>query len=119
VAYFEEFELSAHTLGVLLCSVVAAACGQILFKMGATGRTSFVDFLNAWNFSGGVAYLLSTVLWIYALSKTPLTVVYPFTALTFVLAYAAGAFLFDEAVSLASISGVLLILLGLFLTTRY
>jgi drug/metabolite transporter (DMT)-like permease len=90
----------------------------VLFKIGASGQTTLVGFLNGWNCAGALAYAFGTALWIYALSKAPLTAVYPFTALTFVFVFAAGAFFFDEAVSLASIGGVLLILLGLFLTTR-
>lgn len=47
----------------------------------------------------------------------PLTVAYPFTVLTFALVYLAGAFLFNEPVTMRAMGGVLLILGGLFLIT--
>ncbi|MDN7907546.1 hypothetical protein QZM18_26010 [Burkholderia diffusa] len=39
------------------------------------------------------------MLWIFALSKAGLTVVYPFTALMFVLVFLAGIVFFGERVS--------------------
>ena len=51
------------------------------------------------------------------LSRTPITVAYPFTALTFALVYLAGALLFGEPVTIRAIAGVILILSGLFLIT--
>jgi uncharacterized membrane protein len=44
-----------------------------------------------------------------------LTVVYPFTALTFVLVYLVGVFVLGEATSLKAMVGVAAVLLGLFL----
>jgi undecaprenyl phosphate-alpha-L-ara4N flippase subunit ArnE len=43
----------------------------------------------------------------------PLTVVYPFTALTFVLVYGIGVLIFGEAVRPITVVGVALILTGL------
>lgn len=110
--------MTARLVSILLASALLAAGGQLLFKLGATGGITLGAFLNRWLIIGLVAYGLSTVLWIYALSKAPLTAVYPFTALTFVLAYGGGALVFKETVSTSGVIGVALILGGLFLTTR-
>ena len=107
--------MSAPLLGCLLGGVFFAAVGQVLFKVGATGRSELYDFFNPAIAIGLLCYGLGTVLWIFALSKAPLTVVYPFTALTFVLVYAAGMIFFGEAISARSLSGIVLILVGLFL----
>jgi len=100
---------------VLLSSTVAAAGGQILLKMGAVGRNSPVEFANPWIACGLFCYGISAALWILALSKAPLSLVYPYTAVTFVLVYLCGPLLFRETVAVQSMAGVGLVLLGLLL----
>ncbi len=99
----------------LLLASILAAVGQILFKTGAQGRLVWVEFINPALIAGLVCYGLSTLLWIYCLSRLPLRVVYPYTALTFVLVYL-GAFLaFGERPGGRGLLGVALVLVGLFL----
>jgi undecaprenyl phosphate-alpha-L-ara4N flippase subunit ArnE len=107
--------MTARIYGVLIAGTVLAALGQVLFKIGATGRSALVDFVNIWIVAGLVSYALGTMLWIYSLSKAQLTIVYPFTALTFVLVYLVGVFVLGEETSLRAIVGVVAVLLGLFL----
>ena len=79
------------------------------------GGRPFSSFVNAWLLAGLVAYALGTLLWIYALSKVRLTVVYPFTALTFVLVYLFGVLILHEPTTGKALAGVALVLGGLFL----
>jgi drug/metabolite transporter (DMT)-like permease len=101
----------------LLAGAAFGAVGQVLFKVGATSRTALADFINSWICLGLMSYGLGTLIWIYALSKAPLTVVYPFTALTFVMVYGSGILLFGEQTSVRAGLGVGLVLVGLFLIT--
>lgn len=103
--------------GALVAGTLFAAAGQVAFKLGATGRSSFGEFLNLWIGGGLILYGLGTVLWIFALSRLSLTIVYPFTALTFVLVYCAGVVLLGETATATQFWGVGLVLLGLFLIT--
>ena len=100
---------------ILVAGTVFAAVGQVLFKIGASGREALSSFVNAWLLAGLVAYALGTLLWIYALSKVRLTVVYPFTALTFVLVYVFGITILNEPTTVKALAGVTLVLGGLFL----
>jgi drug/metabolite transporter (DMT)-like permease len=100
---------------LLLAGTLFAAAGQILFKIGASGREDISSFFNPWILGGLVAYALGTLLWIYALSKVRLTVVYPFTALTFVLVYLFGSLILHEPTTTKALFGVALVLGGLFL----
>lgn len=109
--------MSSSLIASLLGGVFLAALGQVLFKVGATGRSSLQDFVNPAITFGLICYGFGTVLWIIALAKAPLTFVYPFTALTFVIVYAAGVLFFGEATSLRSLTGIVLILAGLFLVS--
>lgn len=106
-----------YTFIALLAGAIFAASGQVLFKIGASGRESLTDFINLWIFGGLVLYGIGTVLWIFSLSKVNLLIVYPFTALTFILVYLSGIFIFNEPTSIKALFGVSLILLGLLLIT--
>lgn len=98
----------------ILAGVLFAAAGQVALKVGADGRKALIEFFNAWIVLGLVCYAIGTLLWIFSLSRVGLTVVYPFTALTFVLVYLAGIVAFGEHVGLVQWLGVALILAGLY-----
>lgn len=100
---------------ILFGAAFLAAVGQVLFKIGATGREQLSAFINPWIIAGLAAYALGTVLWIYSLSKGALTLVYPFTVLAFVLVYAFGVLILHEPTTVKANAGVVLVLLGLFL----
>jgi undecaprenyl phosphate-alpha-L-ara4N flippase subunit ArnE len=103
------------THAILLSSSLCAAAGQMMLKQGATGRTEPLQFVNLWIAGGLVLYALGTVLWVGALSNTPLTVVYPYTALTFVIVYLSGALVFGEMVPARAVAGAAIVLIGLLL----
>lgn len=76
-------------------------------------NAALLDFFNPRIAAGLALYLLGSCLWVYCLSRAPLSVVYPFNALNFVLvAFLAFAFL-DERLSLLSLCGLGFILLGI------
>ena len=85
--------MSISTVAILLVSCLLAAIGQLLFRVGAAGRTGIAEFLNPHLLAGLLSYAASTVLWVYALARAHLAVVYPFTLLTFVLAGAGAVFI--------------------------
>lgn len=107
--------MSQITFVALIMSAMFGASGQLLFKLGATDRATFLDYLNVPIVGGFLCYGIGAVLWIFALSQAPLALVYPFTALTFVLVYLAAAFLFGETISIRALAGIILVLFGLFL----
>ena len=101
--------------GLLLLSAACAASGQVLFKIGAAGAHGLTDYVNL-SVAGGLGfYGVGTLMWIFALSRAPLTAVYPYTALTFVLVYVAGALLFHEPAPPRTLVGIALVLGGLLL----
>jgi drug/metabolite transporter (DMT)-like permease len=103
------------SLLMLLAASLAAACGQLLLKVGAQGRVHALEFLNAPVAFGLLLYLCGTILWIYVLSKEKLVVVYAFTALTFVLVYLGAVLTLGESLTLKAGGGVALVLAGLYL----
>jgi drug/metabolite transporter (DMT)-like permease len=103
----------------LLVASVLAAAGQLLFKIGASGRASLIAFFNPYIFTGLVLYGLGTIIWIYVLAREQLVHVFAFTALSFVLVYAGAVLLLGERMAIGGAIGVAFVLAGLFLITQY
>jgi undecaprenyl phosphate-alpha-L-ara4N flippase subunit ArnE len=101
--------------GLLLISSLAAAGGQVLLSKGAAGRASLLEFINVWVVAGFGLYFIGSAIWVYGLSRGPLTTVYPYTALTFVLVCLSGAVFYGETVSPRALAGIACVLLGLLL----
>ncbi len=98
---------------VVIVSSVFAAIGQLLLKWGAAGNTTVLAFVNLYVVSGLAAFIVSTTLWLYALAHEKLSVVYPFTVLSFVLVYCASYFVLNEDLSGRALAGAVLVLAGL------
>lgn len=94
---------------------LAAAAGQLLFRVGAQDKTSLSEFINAPILLGLLLYVLGTLLWIYTLSKEKLVVVYAFTVLTFALVYIGSMFLLGESLGARGVCGIALVMGGLYL----
>lgn len=99
-------------LYLVLGSLLGAA-GQVLLKTGANGAASLADYANLRILLGLASYALGTVFWVLALARLPLSKVYPFTILTFVLVYIASVYFLGERLSVTLAVGVLLVLSGL------
>jgi multidrug transporter EmrE-like cation transporter len=111
---------------LLIISVLIGGMGQILFKQGmimmgkpviTASIQSIFSFLLKIITSpvlllGMLCYILSTIVWMYVLSRVDLNRVYPFTALTFVVVFLASMFIFHEVIPPNRFIGVGLIMAG-------
>ncbi len=113
---------------LLLISAVSASLGQVLFKKGvlivgeATFKSSVIGELtklifNPIVFLGLIFYVISTILWLIALSKATLNFVYPFTILTFALVMLSSRFIFLENIPPLRYLGIGLIIFGIMLSS--
>jgi drug/metabolite transporter (DMT)-like permease len=109
--------MTRSTITLLLGAAVAAAMGQVLFRLGARDRIGLLDFLNPYIVIGMLCYAAGMAAWIYALSKEQMINVYAFTALTFVLVYLSGVFLLGEQINVTKAIGIVLIICGLYFVT--
>lgn len=98
---------------LLLISTFSAAAGQLMLRLGAKNSSQLLDFFNYQIILGLVLYAISTLTWIYSLSKVELVKVYVFTALTFVLVYMGAVLILGESFTLINALGITLILFGL------
>ena len=102
-----------HPSVYLLLGSVLGASGQVLLKTGANGATSLNDYANLWIVLGLGCYALGTAFWLLALARLPLSKVYPFTILTFVLVYVGSVYILGERISITLAVGLALVFSGL------
>ena len=109
---------------MVFISVLFGAIGQILFKKGMTSIGTFEMskilsiLFTPTIFSGFIFYGISSIMWLYVLSKHQLSTVYPILSLGYILTTVAGYYLFNEKITGVNIAGIVLICLGIILITR-
>lgn len=100
------------------------ATGQMLFKLGSNGKqiNSLFDIIKLFFtpivFLALCLYAGTTGLWLYILSKTPISQAYPIQALAFPLVLIVSSFVFHEQISINKWIGVLIIVAGVTVATH-
>lgn len=110
----------------LLCllNTLLMATGQMLFKYGSSGKeiSSIFDivklFFSPIVFVALCLYAATTGLWLYILSRTPMSHAYPIQALAFPVVLLASMVFFHESITTAKWIGVIIIVCGVFVATR-
>jgi drug/metabolite transporter (DMT)-like permease len=102
---------------ILLLTALAAfigSIGQLEFKQGANNLQWDIKMLltNYHLIAGLVVYALSTVLYVYALNKENLSILYPIIATSYIWTLIFSRIFLKEPVGLTSWAGVFFILLG-------
>ena len=114
------------TLLLLLGSVACDVTGQVCFKLGvghetegAAGSPSLLHKVlhSPWIALGVMVYALEFVLWFAALSRTQLSIAFPFTALGYVGVVLASRYILNERISLRRWVGIGTIVDGVVLVT--
>ena len=113
------------TLLLLLGSVACDVTGQVCFKLGvgheAVGAgapsLAYKVFHSPWIALGVAVYAVEFVLWFAALSRTQLSVAFPFTALGYVGVVMASRYILKERISLRRWAGIGTIVVGVVLVT--
>lgn len=104
---------------LILSNTCILVIGQFLWKYGMMKTTFSLNPLalmkmlfSPFIFSGLVMYGAATILWLFILSRVPLSVAYPVQSIAYVLAVFGACFVFHEPLSPTKIIGVILIILG-------
>jgi len=94
------------------------ALGQLLFKqaglrLSANGQQNVLQtMLDPFLIAALALYGIGTLLWVYVLSRLPLSQAYPFMAFTYILVPVASMLLFKETIPPAYWIGAALIIAG-------
>jgi len=91
-------------LTLLLVTVACDVAGQVCFKLGVGGagaeRGSFLSTLaSPWVVAGVLIYVVEFTVWFAALTLTPLSVAFPFMALSYCGVVIASRYVLRERVS--------------------
>ena len=104
----------------LLIFVFGFSIGQIFLKLGVDNTTIkfnsfevFRLFLNKYFTLSMLIYFFSALLWAYLLSQHPISSIYPFVSLVFVIVPILAFLFLDEKMEPNIIAGSIIIFLGL------
>lgn len=107
-------------LAILVAYSFGLALGQCMFKLAAErarapeGHTFFAALLTSWHFYASITlYAVLTLLWIWILSRVPLSRAYPFVALAFIFTPVLSSLMFGERIDAWYMVGLAAILGGL------
>jgi multidrug transporter EmrE-like cation transporter len=112
--------VSLKPIVAILLSILLGTCGQLALKYGtrlAVAREASTGVLarylaNPYMWCALFLYGISTVLWIYSLSRVNLSYAYPMVALGYVLVCVFSVLLFKETMPTLRIAGLGVIILG-------
>ena len=119
-----ERRMSAVELTLVLSSVSLAAVAQLLLRHGmqAAGQAEGSLITKAATsphvIGGLLLFGISALLWLYALSRVPLSKAYPFNAISYVGILVAARFIGHEHVTKTRWLGALFVVVGLLLVVR-
>ncbi len=106
-------------IGITLVSALVAAAAQYMYKRGiqafALNMREIIDVFKKRDILiGGVLYVLSLFIYLFALDNAPLiSFVYPVFASTFVFVLLISKFVFHERVNLHRVAGMAFIIAGI------
>ena len=95
---------------ILVVSTFLGGLGQFLFKLGLNSTNMLILLLLI--FFGFISYVISTVFYFFALSRTSLTWVYSFGGLSYIFASLFALFILNEPISLLRWLGIIVIAIG-------
>jgi drug/metabolite transporter (DMT)-like permease len=125
------FSMTAPLLLLILFSVSLSGLAQVLFKYGvstAAARAAMADgsaasvllaFVDSPAVIAGLAmYGFGTLIWLNVLSRTDLSLAYPFVGLSFIITALLGYILFHEPFHPGRVAGTVLVVAGVILVAR-
>ncbi len=116
--------------GIILLGVLLNAGAQLLLKEGMrrVGHFEFVwanvipigmqVAVNPFVLLGLLAYVVSVGVWLLVLSRVEVSFAYPMLSIGYIVNAVAGYYLFQENLSLTRVTGILIIIAGVYLITR-
>jgi len=75
--------------------------------------------LDPFIFSGFIAAFIASLFWMAAMTKFEITHAYPFMSLAPALVFLLGVFVLNESFTLGKVIGLIIIMLGIFITVKF
>lgn len=115
---------------LILLGVLLNAAAQLLLKAGMNQighfEFSFANIVpigmrvivNVPIITGLAAYVMSVVVWLLVLSRVQVSYAYPMLSIGYIVNAVAAYYFFGESLSLIRISGIVVIILGVYMVSR-
>ena len=122
--------MNAISFSLLMTGVLLNAGAQLLLKAGTNAVGVFAFSSDnlvpvGWKLAtephivGGLGcYVLSVIVWILALSRVEVSIAYPMLSIGYVVNALAAWYLFGEAVTLTRLTGIGIIIIGVYIVAR-
>jgi multidrug transporter EmrE-like cation transporter len=122
--------MSLVSFSLIMLGVFLNAVAQLLLKAGtnAIGQFEFqaenivpigMKLALEPHILGGIAcYVISLVVWIMGLSRVEVSIAYPMLSVGYVLNAVAAWYLFGEALSMMRLTGIGVIIVGVYIVSR-
>ena len=122
--------MSLVSFSLLMLGVLLNATAQLLLKAGtnAIGQFEFSAgnlvpvglklALEPHILGGMLCYVISLIVWIMGLSRVEVSIAYPMLSVGYVLNAVAAWYLFGEAVSVTRLTGIGVIIIGVYIVAR-
>ena len=113
--------MSTKDLLLILANTLMLVTGQFLWKWGMMNKQhefssllGIVRILFSPPILGGlIIYAFATILWLFILSRVPLSIAYPLQSLAYIITVFGAYFIFKEPITLYKVVGCLFILFGI------
>jgi multidrug transporter EmrE-like cation transporter len=99
----------------LAVSILIGVGAQVCLKLGANAGSVTEQFLRWQTISGLLLYVVSGIIYIIAVRRIPLMIAFPSVSISYVLLAAIDYFWFKEALGMAQLAGIALIIGGVLL----
>ena len=100
---------------ILTCTFLTSIA-QLLLKKGMTGFELLnileLGFINPYVIAGAIIYILAAIVFIHTLKKEDLSIVFPFTSLSFVWVTLLSLLILGELINLFQSIGIIIIVAG-------
>jgi drug/metabolite transporter (DMT)-like permease len=111
---------------LIILNILCLVSGQTAWKIGLQNVKLHGSIISKFFqivfsppiFLGFVLYIVATVIWMYLLSKLPLSFLYPLQSLAYILSLFIGLLVFKEVIPITRWIGTAVILLGVFLIVK-
>jgi multidrug transporter EmrE-like cation transporter len=111
--------MSLASFAIILVGVLLNAAAQLLLKAGTNAMPLGLRLAIEPHILGGLAcYVISVVIWVVALSRVPVSIAYPMLSIGYVVNAVAAWYLLGEVLTPMRLTGIGIIIAGVFLVAR-
>jgi multidrug transporter EmrE-like cation transporter len=111
--------MSLASFAIILVGVLLNAAAQLLLKAGTNAMPLGLRLAIEPHILGGLAcYVISVVVWVIALSRVPVSIAYPMLSIGYVVNAVAAWYLLGETLTPMRLTGIGIIIAGVFLVAR-